>query len=152
MDVKLSDGVVATAGEGSVEVVLPEGGCCLQLCCSGWSWVAGVDAGGGPPDGDFIKDGEVRAATRLHPHRLGIGPVGVASDPVGEVGNELGPLGQILAPDGMILERFRNAGKPWQRSWVGGCGFWEAPVEHGGHVCCCVEFSSGGRCVQVEEW
>ena len=29
--------VVAAACETSVEVVLPEGGSCLQLCCSGWS-------------------------------------------------------------------------------------------------------------------
>ena len=33
-----------------------------------------------------------------------------------------------------------------------GCGLWEAPVEHGGHVSGGVEFASGGGCVQVEEW
>ena len=31
-------------------------------------------------------------------------------------------------------------------------GLWEAPVEHGGHVCCGVEVASGGGCLQVEEW
>ena len=41
MDVKLSDVVLAAAGESSVEVVLPEGGRGLQLSCSGWSWVLG---------------------------------------------------------------------------------------------------------------
>ena len=50
------------------------------------------------------------------------------------------------------MKRLRDAGKPGQRSWVGGCGLWEAPVQHGGHVSCGVEFSTGGRCVQVEEW
>ena len=70
----------------------------------------------------------------------------------GEVGDQLGPLGKILAPNGMIMKRFRNAGKPGQRSWVGRCGLWEAPVEHGGHVAGGIEFSSGGGCLQVEEW
>jgi len=52
----------------------------------------------------------------------------------------------------MIMKRFWYAGKPRQRSRVGSCGVWEAPVEYGGHVFCGVEFSSGGGCVQVEEW
>ena len=52
----------------------------------------------------------------------------------------------------MITKRFRNAGKPRQRSRVGSCGFWEAPVEHGGHITCGIEFSSDGGCLQVEEW
>ena len=64
----------------------------------------------------------------------------------------MGPLRQILAPNGMIMKCFRNTGKPWQRSWVCRCRLWEAPVEYGGHVCCCVEFATGGRCEQVEEW
>src|SRR5687768_10545472 len=41
------------AGETSVEMVLPEGRGCFQLCCSGWSWVVGVDAVGGLPHCDF---------------------------------------------------------------------------------------------------
>jgi hypothetical protein len=52
----------------------------------------------------------------------------------------------------MIMECLRYAGKPRQWAWVGGCGLWEAPVEYGGHVFCGVEFSSGGGCLQVEEW
>ena len=83
----MTDVVVAAAGETSVEVVLPEGRSCLQLCCSGWSWVAGVDAVGGPPHGDFTNDGEVRAAARRRPHRLGFVLAGVTSDLIGEVGH-----------------------------------------------------------------
>ena len=60
----MTDVLVAAARETSVEVVLPEGGGCLQLCWSGWSWVAGVDAVGGPPHGDFTNDGEVLATAR----------------------------------------------------------------------------------------
>jgi hypothetical protein len=110
-----------------------------------------VDAVGGPPYGDFTDDGEVRAAARRRPHRLGFGLAGLISDLIGDVGDQLGPLRQILASNG-IMERCWNAGKPWQRPWVSGCGFWEAPVQHGGHVCCGVEFATGGRYVQVEEW
>ena len=49
------------------------------------------------------------------------------------------------------MKGLRNAGKPEKRPWVGGCGFWEAPVQHGGHVCCGVEFATGGRYVQMDE-
>jgi hypothetical protein len=131
---------------------VPERRSRLQLCCPGWSWVVGVDAVGGPPYGDFSNDGEVRLAARRRPYRLRIVLAGVVSDPVGEVGNELGPLRQILAPHGMIMERLQDAGQPGKRTWARGCGFWEAPVQYGGYVCCGVEFASGGRCVQVEEW
>jgi hypothetical protein len=80
-------GVVAAAGETSVEVVLPERWSCRQLSCSGRSWVAGVDAVGGPPHRDFTDDCEVRAAARRCPHRLGFVLAGVISDPIGEVGD-----------------------------------------------------------------
>jgi hypothetical protein len=69
LDVEMTDLVVAAAGETSVEVVLPEGRSCLLLCCSGGSWVAGVDAVYGPPHRDFTDDREVRAAPRRRPHR-----------------------------------------------------------------------------------
>jgi hypothetical protein len=51
----------------------------------------------------------------------------------------------------MIMKHCWNAGKPRKRPWVSGCGFWEAPVQHGREVCCGVEFATGGRGVQVEE-
>jgi hypothetical protein len=75
------------ASETSVEVVLPEGRGCLQLCCSSWSWVVGVDAVGGPPHVDFTNDGEVRPAARWRPHRLRIVLAGATSDPIREVGH-----------------------------------------------------------------
>ena len=86
-DVKMTDVVLAAPGEAAVEVVLPEGRSCLQLCCSGWSWVAGVDAVGSPPHGDFTDDGGVRAAARRRPHRLRTVLAGVTSDLVGEAGH-----------------------------------------------------------------
>jgi len=51
----------------------------------------------------------------------------------------------------MIMKRSWDAGKPRQRPRVDGCGFGEAPVQHGRDVSCGVEFATGGRCVQVEE-
>jgi hypothetical protein len=130
----MTDVVVAAAGETSVEVVLPERRSCLQLCCSGWLWVAGVDAVGGSPHGDFTDDGAVWAAARRRPPRPGIVLAGLISNVIGKIDHQPGPLRQILAPSGMIIERLRNPGKPGQRPWVGGGGFWEAPVEHGGHI------------------
>jgi hypothetical protein len=83
----MTDVVVAAAGETAVEVVLPEGRGYGQLCCSGWSWVVGVDAVGGPPYGDFTDDGAVQLAARRRPHRLRFVLAGVPSDMVGEVGH-----------------------------------------------------------------
>ena len=144
--------VVAAVRNTSVEVVLPEGGRGLQLSCSCGSVVLPVDRVGGPPDLDFTDEGDARLAARRSPDRWRAVLVSVSSDMSGEVGDQLGALGKILAPNGMIMKRFRNAGKPGQRSRVGGCGVWEAPVQYGGHVSCGVEFSSGGGCLQVEEW
>ncbi len=144
--------VVAWVGDTSVEALLPEGGRSLQLPCSGGSSVSGVHADGGTPDGDFTKEGRGRVAARRCPHRLRAVLGGVASNLSGEANHQLGPRGQVLAPNGMIMKRFRYAGKPGQRSWVGRCGLWEAPVEHGGHVAGGMEFSSGGGYLQVEEW
>jgi hypothetical protein len=50
------------------------------------------------------------------------------------------------------MKRLWNTGKPRKRSRVNGCGLRETPVQHGGHVLRRVEFSSGGGCLQVEEW
>ena len=46
---------LAAEGNFSVEVLLPQGGHGLQLSCSGWSVVLGVDADRGTPDLDFAK-------------------------------------------------------------------------------------------------
>ena len=91
-------------------------------------------------------------AARRCPYRLFAVLAGAVSNLICEADNELRPLRQVLAPNGMIMKRFRYAGKPGQRPWVGRCGLWEAPVQHGGHVSGGVEFASGGGCVQVEEW
>jgi hypothetical protein len=106
----------------SVEVLLPKGGHGLQLSCSGWSAVLGVDADGGPPDGDFPKEGDGRVAARRCPYRLFAVLAGAVSNLICEADNELRPLRQTLAPNGMIMKRLRNAGKARQRSWVGRCG------------------------------
>jgi hypothetical protein len=113
-------------------VVLPKGGRGLQLSCSGWSAVLGIDAVGGTPDLDFTDEGDARVAARRSPRRWRAVLVSVSSDMSGEVGDQLGALGKILAPNGMIMKRFRNAGKPGQRSRVCGCGFWESPVQYSG--------------------
>jgi hypothetical protein len=125
---------VAAQGYVSVEVLLPEGGHGLQLSCSGWSAVLGVDAVGGAPDGDVTKEGGGRVAARRCPYRRFAALAGAVSNLICEAENELRPLRQVVAPNGMIMKRFRNAGKPRQRPWFGGCGVWEAPVQYGGHV------------------
>jgi hypothetical protein len=111
----------------------------------------GVDADCGAPNGDFTEEGDARVAARRRPYRLFAVLAGAVSNLICEADNELRPLRQILAPNGMIMKRLRYAGKPRQRSRVGRCGLWEAPVQHGGHVLCGVEFSSSGGCVQVDE-
>jgi len=83
----MTDVGVTAVGEASVEVVLPEGRSCLQLSCSGGSWVVGVDAVGGPPHSDFTNDGCVPAAARRRPHWLGVVLAGGVLDLIGEVGN-----------------------------------------------------------------
>jgi hypothetical protein len=83
----MTEVAVAAAGETSVEVALPEGRSCLRLCCSGGVVDRWRDAVGGPPHRNFTDDGEVRAATRRHPHGLGIVLAGLTSDPIGEAGN-----------------------------------------------------------------
>jgi hypothetical protein len=140
---------VAAAGETSVEVVLPEGGGSLQLSCSGWSWVRGVDAVGGSPHGYVTDDADVGLAARRRPNRLRAVPTGLISNVIGKVDHQPGPLGQIPTPNGMIMKRLRDSG---QWSVFAGWGFWEAPIQDSGHVCRGVEFPTGGGCVQVEEW
>jgi hypothetical protein len=97
----------AVAGQGNVlvEVLLPEGGRGLQLSCSGWSAVFGVDADGSAPDGDFTEESEARVAARRCPYRLFAAMASAVSNLIGEVDNELRPLRQVLAPRVMIMER-----------------------------------------------
>jgi hypothetical protein len=93
-----------------------------------------VDADGGTPDLDFTDEGGCRVATRRCPYRLFAVLAGAVSNLICEADNELRPLRQVLTPNGMIMKRLWDAGKPGQRPWVGRCGVWEAPVQHGGHV------------------
>jgi hypothetical protein len=94
---------VAAPCETTVEVVLPEGGSCLQLSCSGWSWVPGVDAVGGSPHGHFTDDADVELAVRRCPNRLRAVLTGLISNVIGKVDHQPGPFGQILTPNGMIM-------------------------------------------------
>jgi hypothetical protein len=71
---------LAALGNFSVEVLLPQGGHGLQLSCSGWSVVLGVDADGGTPDLDFAKQGSGRMAARRCPDRLFAVLTGTVSD------------------------------------------------------------------------
>ena len=123
--------VVAAAGETSVEVVLPEGRSCLQLCCSGWSWVVGVDAVGGPPHGDFTNDGEVLAAARRRPIRLWAVLTGLIPDVIGKVDHQPGRPRQyqqfgdsneaLLAPAGQAMLDAAQL-RPGERVLDVGCG------------------------------
>ena len=122
------------------------------MACSGRSRVLGVDADGGTPDLDLANEGDARVAARRCPYGLFAVLAGAVSNLSCELADELRPLRQVLAPNEMIMKRLRYAGKPRQRSWVSGCGLWEAPFEHSGHVDGGVELSSGGGCLQVEEW
>jgi hypothetical protein len=133
--------VVAWVGDTPVEALLPEGGRSLQLPCSGGPSVSGVDADGGPPDGDVTNGGGVPVTAERRPHRLRAVLGGLASNLSGEANHQLGPRGQVLAPNGMIMKRFRYTGKPGKRAWVSGCGLWEAPAQHGGHVSSCLEIT-----------
>ena len=87
---------------------------------------------------------------RRCPNGLFAAMAGAVSDLICEADNELRPLRQVLAPDVtiLILKGLRNAWKPRQWAGVGRSGLWEAPVEHGGHVACGVDFPScGGGCL-----
>ena len=132
-------------------MLFPQGRKCFEWGSSGWSWVLGIDAVGGPPYCDFADEGGVRVAFRWCPDWLGVTLAGVALDLVGEVGDELGSFGQVSLPGGMGMERFWNAGEPGQRTWVGRRELWEAPVEDGGHIASSAEVASEGGCQQVTE-
>ena len=140
-------------GDMSVEALFPQGAGCLELASSsGWSRVLGMDAVGGPPQLDFAREGCARVASRRSPGWLSVTLAGMVLDLVGEVCDELGSLCQVRPPDGMDMQFEWNAREPGQRTWVGRCERWEAPVEDGGRVARGVEVASAGRCQQVAEW
>jgi hypothetical protein len=112
-----------------VEALFPEGRECFELASSGWSWILGIDAVGGPPDCDFTNEGGGGVASRRCPDWLAVTLAGVVLDLVGEVGDQLGPLCQVVAPDGMGMKRFWNAREPGQRPWTGRRELGEAPVD-----------------------
>jgi hypothetical protein len=139
-------------GDVLVKTLFPQGRKCFEWGSSGWSWVSGIDAVGGPPHRDFADEGGARVASRWCPDWIGVSLAGVIVDLVGEVCDELGLLCQVSSPHAISMQRWCNAREPGQRTWVARCELWEAPVEDGGHVACCVEVSSGDGCQQVAEW
>ena len=82
----------------------------LASFSSGWSWVLGIDAIGGPPHCDVADEGGVWVASRWCPNWRAVTLAGVVFDLGGEVGDQLGSLGQVGPPDGMGMERFWYAG------------------------------------------
>ena len=98
---------VAAQGNLPVEVLLPEGGHGLQLSCSGWSAVFGVDADGGTPDLDFTDEGDAQRAARRCPYRPFAAMAGAVSDLICEANNELRPFREVLTPNVMIMKRRR---------------------------------------------
>ena len=97
----------AAEDNGSVEVLLPKGGHGLQLSCSGWSAVFGVDADGGTPDLDFTDEGDAQRAARRCPYRPFAAMAGAVSDLICEANNELRPFREVLTPNVMIMKRRR---------------------------------------------
>ena len=51
---------VGGTGDIPVEALFPEGRERFELNSSGWSWILGIDAVGGPPHCDFADEGGVR--------------------------------------------------------------------------------------------
>ena len=125
--------------------MLPEGGSSLQLSCSGWSWVPGVDAVGGSPHGNFSDGAYGGLAARRCPNRLRA-LTDLIPNVTGKVDHQPGPLNQILSPNGMIMKRLRDSGKPGQWSVFAAWGFWEAPIQDSRHVCRGVELATGRGC------
>jgi hypothetical protein len=136
-----------------VEVLFPEGRERFELASSpGWSRVVGIDAVGGPPNCDFGDEGCARVFSRCSPSWLGVSVAGVVLNLGGEVGDQLGSLCQVGTPDGIGMQRGWNSREPGQRTWIGRCQRWEAPVKDGSHVACGSEVASAGGCQQVAEW
>jgi len=116
----------------------------MELVPSGWPWVLGVDAAGGPPHGYVGDECGARVASRRSPYWLIVGSGCEVSNLAGEVGDVLCSLGQAVTPGGMVLNRVWNLWEPGQRSWFGCRECCEAPVEDGGHVSCGGEIATAG--------
>ena len=116
-----------------VETLFPQRWKCFEWGSSGWPWVLGVDAIGGPPHGDFANECSARAASRQSPEWLIVGSGGEVSNLAGEVGDVLCSLDQVVTPGGMGLNRVWNVWEPGQRSC---CGCRE---------CCEVTFNQHGQ-------
>ena len=72
--------------------------------------VVGVDAVGGPPDGDVTDEGGAQRSARRCPCGLGGVVEGVVADVMGEVGDQLGSLGQVVTPVGVIADGLGDSG------------------------------------------
>ena len=108
----------------------------LELVPSGWPWVLGVDAAGGPPHGYVADECGARVASRRSPDWLITGSGCEVSNLAGEVGHMLCSLGQVVIPGRMVVNRVWKVWEPGQRSCFGCRECCEAPVEDGGHVSC----------------
>jgi hypothetical protein len=100
--------LLGVAGDISVEVLFPQVRGSLELVPSGWPWVLGVDAAGGPPHGYVADEFGARVASRWSPDWLITGSGCEVSNLVGEVGDVLCSFGQVVAPGGMVLNRVWN--------------------------------------------
>ena len=89
---------VGGTGDMPVEALFPQGRKRFELSSSGWSWILGIDAVGGPPYCNVADEGGARVASRRCPDWLGFTLAGVILDQVGEVGDQLGSLCQVGGP------------------------------------------------------
>jgi hypothetical protein len=102
--------VVGVTRDIPVEALFPYGGGCFELGSSGWSWILGTDAVGGPPYCNVADEGGARVTSWCSPYWGRANLVGMILDLVGEVGEQLGSLCQVGPPARMATKRFWNAG------------------------------------------
>jgi hypothetical protein len=138
-------------GDVPVETLFPQGWKCFEWGSSGWPWVLGIDAVGGPPHGDVADERSARVDSRRRPDWLGVTLEGVVVNLVGEVYDQLGSPCQISPPDRMGMEGWWNARQPGQRAWVDRGERCETPVEDGRHIVCGSKVASAGGCQHVVE-
>ena len=87
-----------------VEALFPEGGERFELGSSGWSWVLGIDAVGGPPHCNVADEGGARVTSRWCPDWHCVTLANVVLDPVGEVGDQLGDKNPRRDGHGALVE------------------------------------------------